>query len=76
MLMESIAKNLEMISSSQKGRTDILQAQGISKICGMLEHSKSTLVIQRSVAVLAACAQDTGVDQAVRKASGLKVLSE
>jgi len=40
----------------------------------MLEQAKSTKVIQRSVAVLAACAQDSGVDQAVRKAGGLTVL--
>ena len=43
--MESIARNLEMISSSQRGRTDILQANGIKKICDMLQKSKSTLVI-------------------------------
>ncbi|CAL6064125.1 Conserved_hypothetical protein [Hexamita inflata] len=75
MMMESLANNLKMISSSQEGRNDILQANGIDKICAMLQNSKSTKVIQRSVAVLASCAQDSGVDQAVRKAEGLKVLS-
>ena len=41
----------------------------------MLKVSKSTKVIQRAVAVLASCAQDKGVDQAVRQAGGLKILS-
>lgn len=45
MLMEAVSNCLRLCSASQQGRNDILQANGIEKICSLLQNSKSTKVI-------------------------------
>lgn len=74
-LYEAIAGALRTLSKSKAGRQDIHNFGGIPKVCALLQKTSSPTVRQRAVAILANCAQDSGVDSAVRKAGGLAVLS-
>lgn len=76
MLMETLTNSLKKLCSHWKGRNDIQLDNGIKRLCDILETSKSTKVIQQTVAVLALCAQDSDVDKAVRQSGGLSVLSK
>ncbi|TNJ26960.1 hypothetical protein GMRT_15087 [Giardia muris] len=74
-LFETVTNTLRTLSQSPAGRQDIHHFGGIPKVCTLLQKTQSARVRQRSVAILANCAQDPGVDSAVRKAGGLAVLS-
>ncbi|EFO63203.1 Hypothetical protein GLP15_2282 [Giardia lamblia P15] len=74
-LFETVTTTLRTLSQSKAGRQDIHHFGGIPKVCSLLQKTQSARVRQRSVAILANCAQDPGVDSAVRKAGGLAVLS-
>lgn len=64
--METLTNSLKKLCSHWRGRNDIQLDNGIKRLCDILETSKSTKVIQQTVAVLALCAQDSDVDKAVR----------
>lgn len=74
-VFEAVTNALRTLSESKGGRSDIHQHGGIPKVCMLLQKTQSTRVRQRAVGILANCAQDPGVDSAVRKAGGLAVLA-
>ncbi|KAH0575645.1 hypothetical protein SS50377_23285 [Spironucleus salmonicida] len=73
--IESITNTLRQLSLLQTGRAEIQVTKGINSVVNLFKKTQSARITQRAVAILANCAQDSGVDQTVRTAGGLKYLS-
>ncbi|CAL5998569.1 Conserved_hypothetical protein [Hexamita inflata] len=73
--LECIIESLNIFSTIPNGRSQILQFNGLAPICALLKPKYTTQLIQKAVKIIANCAQDKGVDSAVRAANGLNDLS-